>query len=167
MVQKAGVCVRSGMKIVEVRVAVTPDIPEINRLIDMAVMNWPMPTRLKRLASPILRYDLVDLGFLKVFVATFSGQVVGVAAWDIATLQVLPNGPGGLFHGLYVLPLFQGQGVGKKLMSTVFDDARCHHVNGLLIKAQRVSKNYFAHQGIQALSVDEGDYPYKYWKALA
>ena len=167
MVQKAGVCVRSSMKIVEVRVAVTPDIPEINRLIDMAVMNWPMPTRLKRLASPILRYDLVDLGFLKVFVATFNGQVVGVAAWDIATLQVLPNGPGGLFHGLYVLPLFQGQGVGKKLMSTVFDDARCHHVNGLLIKAQRVSKNYFAHQGIQALSVDAGAYTNKYWRALA
>ena len=167
MVQKAGVCVKQCMKIVEVRVAVAPDLPEINKLIDMAAMNWPMPTRLKRLASPILQYDLVDLGFLKVFVATFNGQVVGVAAWDIATLQVLPNEAGGLFHGLYVLPLIQGQGVGKKLMSTVFDDARCHQVNGLLIKAQRVSKNYFAHQGIQALSVDEGDYPYKYWKALA
>ena len=166
MVQKAGVCVSLFMKTVEVRGAVAPDLPKINKLIDMAVMNWPMPTRLKRLASPILRYDRVDLGFLKVFVATFNGQVVGVAAWDVATFQVQPDGADGLFHGLYVLPLIHGQGVGKKLMSTVFDDARCHQVNGLLIKAQRVSKNYFAHQGIQALSVVEGDYPYKYWKAL-
>jgi N-acetylglutamate synthase-like GNAT family acetyltransferase len=155
------------MKVVEVRTAVVSDLPEINYLIDKAVMNWAMPARLKRLASPILLYDRVDLEELRVFVATFNGQVVGIAACDIAPLQVLPNGPGGLFHGLYVLPLIQGQGVGKKLMLTVFHDAKCHQVNGLLIKAQRVSKNYFAHQGMQTLSVDGGEYPYKYWKALA
>jgi N-acetylglutamate synthase-like GNAT family acetyltransferase len=155
------------MKVVEVRTAVVSDLPEINYLIDKAVMNWAMPARLKRLASPILLYDRVDLEELRVFVATFNGQVVGIAACDIAPLQVLPNGPGGLFHGLYVLPLIQGQGVGKKLMLAVFHDAKCHQVNGLLIKAQRVSKNYFAHQGMQTLSVDGGEYPCKYWKALA
>lgn len=152
---------------IQIRSATVLDLPKINSLIGLAVMNWPMAKRLKRLAVPVLRYDQADLTFLEVLVATLRGEVVGVAAWDTTTSQVSPTGQGGLFHGLYVLPLIQGQGVGEKLMAAVFDDARGHQVKGLLIKAQRVSKSYFSHHGIQALAANDGDYPWRYWKALA
>ena len=131
-------------------------------------MNWPSPTRLKRLASlhPTITTRWI-VGISTSWVATLNRQVVGVAAWDSATSQTLPNGPGGLFHGLYVLPLIQRQGVGKGLMATVFEDARCHQVNGLLVKAQRISREYFAYQGMQALLFNEAEYPWRYWKDLA
>jgi GNAT superfamily N-acetyltransferase len=155
------------MESIQTRSAVVSGLPKINNLIGLAVMNWPMAKRLKRLGVPVLQYGQTDLAFLEVFIATFNGEVAGVAGWDPTISQVLPNGQGGLFHGLYVLPLIQGQGVGEKLMSTVFDDARRHQVSGLLIKAQRMSKEYFAHHGIQALAANDGEYPWWYWKALA
>ena len=141
---------RSRMKKLKLRRALAADLPKINSLIELAVINWPMAKRVKRLAVPVLQYDETDLAFLELHVAEYKDEVVGIAAWDATTSQNLPNGQGGLFHGLYVLPLIQGQGVGEKLMQAVFEDARARQVNGLLIKAQRVSKDYFAHQGIPA-----------------
>ena len=155
------------MKNFKVRRASPSDLPKINSLIELAVINWPMAKRVKRLAVPVLQYDETDLAFLEVHVASYKDEVVGIAAWDATTSQNLPNGQGGLFHGLYVLPLIQGQGVGEKLMQAVFEDARARQVNGLLIKAQRVSKDYFAHQGIPALAANDGEYPWQYWKELA
>ena len=142
-------------------------MPRINLLIELAVMNWPMANGMKRRAVPVLQYDEIDLKFLEVHVATIRGEIVGVAAWDATLSEALPNGQGGLFHGLYVLPLIQGQGVGETLMEAVFEDARIREVSGLLIKAQRVSKGYFSHQGIPALASNDGEYPWQYWKALA
>jgi GNAT superfamily N-acetyltransferase len=155
------------MKLLKARRAVPTDLPQINRLIELAVMNWPMAHRMKRRAAPVLQYDETDLQFLQVHVATIRDEIVGVAAWDATLSESLPNGQGGLFHGLYVLPLIQGQGVGETLMEAVFEDARIRDVSGLLIKAQRVSKGYFAHQGIPALAANEGEYPWQYWKQLA
>ena len=158
---------KSRMKNLRVRSALPADLPKINSLIELAVVNWPMAKRVKRLAVPVLQYDETDLAFLEVHVADYKDEVVGIAAWDATTLQNLPNGQGGLFHGLYVLPLIQGQGVGEKLMQAVFDDARARQVNGLLIKAQRVTKDYFAHQGIPAIAANDGEYPWQFWKELA
>ena len=155
------------MNLIKARRALKTDLPKINRLIELAVMNWPMAHRVKRRATPVLQYDETDLQFLKVHVATIKREIVGVAAWDATPSESLPNGQGGLFHGLYVLPLIQGQGVGESLMEAVFEDARILDVSGLLIKAQRVSKGYFAHQGIPALAANEGEYPWQYWKQLA
>lgn len=155
------------MKSIKAKSAVPSDLPQINKLIELAVMNWPMADRVKRRAVPVLQYDATDLEFLEVHVATIQGEIVGVAAWDATASESLPNGKGGLFHGLYVLPLIQGQGIGETLMEAVFEDARIHDMTGLLIKAQRVSKGYFAHQGIPALAANDGEYPWQYWKALA
>jgi len=158
---------RNRMKNLKARKAHQKDLPAINRLIERAVMNWPMAKRVKRLTVPVLQYDESDLAFFELHVATIRDEIVGVAAWDATATQNLPNGQGGLFHGLYVLPLIQGQGVGEKLMEAVFEDARVRQVNGLLIKAQRVSRGYFAHQGIPALAANDGEYPWLYWKKLA
>jgi N-acetylglutamate synthase-like GNAT family acetyltransferase len=154
------------MKMINARRAVVSDLPYINALIELAVLNWPMPNRVKRRAVPVLQYDETDQRFLEMHVATIKGEIVGVAAWDATLSESLPNGQGGLFHGLYVLPLIQGQGVGETLMEAVFEDARIREVSGLLIKAQRVSKCYFSHQGIPALTANNGEYPWQYWKEL-
>lgn len=155
------------MENIQIRSAKTSDLAKINQVIQSAVMNWPMLHRVKRLAVPVLQYNETDLDFYEVLVATFRDEVIGVAAWDSAPSQLLPNGQGGLFHGLYILPIIQRQGVGELLMDAVFDDARRHQTSGLLIKAQRVSRNFFEHHQIQAIAANESEYPWQYWKQLA
>ncbi|MDA0979003.1 MAG: GNAT family N-acetyltransferase, partial [Proteobacteria bacterium] len=93
-------------------------------------------------------------------------EVIGVAAWDPAPLQLLPNGPGGLFHGLYVLPVVRGQGVGERLMNAVYSEARVRRLPGLLIKAQRVSRDYFEHHQLEPLAANDSEYPWQFWKRL-
>ena len=68
------------MNLLKARYAIKTDLPQINRLIELAVMNWPMAHRVKRRATPVLQYDETDLEFLKVHVATIKGEIVGVAA---------------------------------------------------------------------------------------
>ena len=155
------------MENLNIRRANTNDLPKINQVIESAVMNWPMPTRLKRLATPALLYNATDLKFLELLVATYKKEIIGVAAWDAGLSQTLPNGKGGLFHGLYVLPLVQRQGVGERLMEAVFDDAKCHDVCGLLIKSQNVSRSFFESHKLPSLAANDNDYPWQYWKQLA
>ena len=155
------------MKNLKIRSATVSDLEKINLVIESAVMNWPLPNRVKRLAVPVLKYSATDLDFFETLVATYKEEVIGVAAWDAAPAQSLPNGQGGLFHGLYVLPVIQGQGVGEALMEAVFSDARTLNTRGLLIKAQRVSRNFFEHHHIQPLAAHDSEYPWQYWKRLA
>lgn len=152
------------MKNRAVRKADLLDMKDINQVIQSAIMNWPMPDRVKRLSVPVMRYSEHDLKFYEVFVATIHAEVIGVAAWDAAPNKSLPNGKGGLFHGLYVAPAVQGQGVGKSLMDAVFKDARTRNISGLLIRAQRVSRNFFEHHQMQPLATNDHEYPCQYWK---
>lgn len=150
-----------------IRPADLADLDQINRVIDAAVMNWPMPKRVKRLAVPVLKYDASDLMFYHLLVATFKNEVVGVAAWDATLSKPSSTKEGGLFHGLYVLPIVQGQGVGEMLMEAVFADARKQKTPGLLVKAQRVSRHYFETHDLEALVANDSDYPWQFWKQLA
>lgn len=155
-----------GMNTIKVRQIDPSELYACNLIIESAVLNWPLPERVKRLAVPVLKYDAVDLQYMKVFVATYAHEIVGVAAWDPSPVHELPTGDGGLFHGLYVLPLAQGQGVGVKLMEAVFADARTSDSLGLLIKAQRISQGYFEHHNFEALAANDSEYPWQYWKQL-
>lgn len=150
-----------------IRPATTDDLNAINQLITKAVLNWPMAHRVKRLSLPVLTYDACDMDHYQFLVATFNDQIVGVAAWDQEALQNLPNGKGALFHGLYVLPLVKGQGIGSRLMSAVFAAASGQEASGMLIKSQRVSRDYFEHQSLEALAANNDEYPWQYWKRLA
>ena len=152
---------------IEIHPAKLTDLPKINEVVLSAVMNWPAPHRLKRLAATVLQYDNTDLENLEVLVATFRGEIVGAAVWDPSPNHQLPNGNGGLFHGLFVLPIVRGQGIGKRLMDTVFAKARAKRTRGLLIKAQRVSRTYFEHQKLDPLAANDDEYPWQYWKRLA
>ena len=147
--------------------ATTVDLPRINFVIKSAIMNWPVPNRLRRLSVPIMQYRKEDMATLSVLVARLNGEILGIAAWDSEPTHRLPNGQGGLFHGLFVLPLVQYQGIGTRLMDAVFDEARKIQITGLLIKAQRVSRHYFEHQNLTPLAATKDEYPWQYWKQLA
>ncbi len=128
---------------------------DINQVIQSAIMNWPM-----------MRYSEHDLKWYDVFVATIRAEVIDVAAWNAAPNQWLSNGKGGRFHGLYVAPAIQGQGVGKSLMDAVFKGVRTRNISDLLIRAQRVSYNFFERHQMQALATSNHEYPCQYWKKL-
>mgnify|MGYP002870690723 FL=1 len=114
-----------------------------------------------------MQYRKDDMTNLSVLVARLNGQILGIAAWDSEPTHQLPNGHGGLFHGLFVLPLVQCQGIGTSLMNAVFDEARKTRTTGLLIKAQRVSRHYFERHNLTPVAATDDEYPWQYWKRLA
>jgi GNAT superfamily N-acetyltransferase len=136
----------------------------INRVIESAVLNWPTEKRMKRLAVPTLQYDAVDLDHYTVLVGELNDEVVAVAAWDPESNAA--THAGGLFHGLYVLPILQRLGLGRHLMDAVFESASERGLPGLLFKAQRVSRAYFERQGLELKASNEDEYPWQYWKRL-
>lgn len=144
------------MKFIKTRVALASDLSTINRTIESAVMNWPMQERVKRLSIPSLQYDEADLEDYDLLVAEYHEEIVGVAAW-------CPE----QFHGLYVLPVVQRQGIGRELMAQVFNAAKAKQVEGLLIKSQHVSRSFFEHEGLESLTSNDDEYPWQYWKQLA
>ena len=138
------------------------DLEGINKLIESAVMNWPMPTRLKRRAALVLQYDAVDLDHFSLFVCGRGAEILGVAALD------LHHSPGqGLLHGLFVLPIIQGHGIGKQLMQMAFDWAAENHLESVLIKAEGVSASYFHRLGLKPIDrLGPDDYPHQFEKIL-
>ena len=158
-------CVKA--TVITIHPATTVDLPRINFVIKSAIMNWPVPKRLRRLSVPVMQYRKEDLATLSVLVARLNGEILGIAAWDSEPNHRLPNGRGGLFHGLFVLPLVQYQGIGTSLMNAVFDEARKIRTTGLLIKAQRVSRRYFERHNLTPLAATDDEYPWQYWKRLA
>ena len=60
----------------------------------------------------------------------------------------------------------EGRGVGLLLMEVVFESARRRGLPGLIIKAHRISRSYFEHQGLERKSAGEGEDPWQYWKGL-
>ncbi len=153
---------------IQLRQATSGDLPAINRVIDAAVMGWKLPERVKRLALPSYRYDVLDLDHLEILVAdSLEDGVVAVAACEPANSADLPEGRAGLLlHGLYVDPRSQGQGVGQQLFRAVEEKLRQEGYDGLLVKAQPDATGFFQAMGMQGLEsrVPARDYPYRYWK---
>lgn len=153
--------------VITIHPATAVDLPRINFVIKSAIMNWPLPDRLRKITVPVLQYREDDMAALSVLVAKLNGEILGIAAWDSEPTHPLPNGLGGLFHGLFVLPLVQYQGIGTSLMNAVFDEARKIRTTGLLFKAQRVSRHYFERHNLTPLAATDDEYPWQYWKRLA
>ena len=133
------------------------DLEAINDVIAEAVLAWPLPERMKRLALPLLRYDEVDLRHFHAIGAYGLDSTIrpvdlfGVALWDQDAL-----------HGLYVRPEAQGRGIGRRLLESVAAHARQAGFARLLVKAERVSAGYFQQQGLTAAG-SEADYPYAFY----
>jgi GNAT superfamily N-acetyltransferase len=135
----------------------TKDLEAINDVIAEAVLAWPLPERMKRLALPLLCYDEVDLLHFHAIGAYGLDRTVrpvdlfGVALWDQDAL-----------HGLYVRPEAQGRGVGRQLLESVASQARQAGIARLLVKAERVSAGYFQRQGL-TVAGSEAAYPYAFY----
>ena len=144
------------------RPATRDDLTAINRVISSAILNWPMSERARRLAVPVSQYDETDIGELELFVCVHRNEVIGVAAYNPEYC-----GKTGLLHGLYVLPIVQGQGIGKALMQEVFRAATAREQTGVLVKAQRVSAGYFEHCHLERVESAANEYPYQYFKPVS
>jgi GNAT superfamily N-acetyltransferase len=156
-----------------IRLAGAEDLPAVNAVVEAAVMAWPLPLRLRRLSLPVLTYDAADAADYEILLREDGGRhPVGVAAWraqpaDAGCAPELP--PHALLHGLYVHPVEQRRGVGRALQRTVARRAEERGLAGILVKAERVSTNYFAGCGYRPLAVPQdqpGAYPYRFWIPL-
>ncbi|WP_018867580.1 MULTISPECIES: GNAT family N-acetyltransferase [unclassified Thioalkalivibrio] len=149
------------------RAARPEDLDAINRLVAEAIEDWPLPERVRRLALPAYRYTEADRMFLDMVVLECAGDVVGVAAWEAAGAQELPEGiPDGLLlHGLYVGRAARGQGVGRQLVEASRAAAREAGVAGVLVKAQASAAGFFAAMGFVPVPVRDRDrdYEQRYW----
>ena len=142
------------------------DLPEINRIISMAVLGWPLPQRVKRLALPMLQYDVIDFEHYAALVCTRE-TMLGCALWLNEEITFAAQYRGGLLHGLYVDPAAQSQGIGGKLLHEVFSRAANAGLGGMLVKAERVSRGFFERCGMELMPQHHAnDYPYRYWKQL-
>ncbi|MGA8862592.1 MAG: GNAT family N-acetyltransferase [Gallionella sp.] len=156
---------------IKLRPATAADLVAVNQIIERAVCTWNLPERVKRLALPTYRYNAYDLQHLHIVIAEHSAAgVIGVAAWEAASVRDCPRGLRGmLLHGLFVDPDQQRRGAGTLLLSAAAAAARESGYDGLLVKAQADAEGFFRSQGLQPLAADEAsrDYPHRFWLDLA
>lgn len=153
----------------KIRSANKDDLSTINQIIEMAVMTWQLPERVKRLALPSYRYNELDLTHYAIVVAEANNRIIGVAAWDTGLHQGPANKLGLLLHGIYVHPEYQRQGIGTELFNAAEDAGRAKEMDGLLVKAQIDAEGFYQSQGLVKLETEdlERDYASRYWKSLS
>jgi GNAT superfamily N-acetyltransferase len=159
----------NGDPIVYCRVAQRDDLAAINQIITDAVMVWPMVERAKRLILPVLCYSENDFDYYKILLWIDNQQIVGVAIWDAKRPIETVKGYAKLLHGLYVAPSSQGQGIGRALMAEVKARVTASDacLDGLLVKAERVSISFFEHCGLERMTIlSMEEYPYQFWQPL-
>jgi N-acetylglutamate synthase-like GNAT family acetyltransferase len=148
----------------KIRPGTRDDLDAINAVIESAVLNWPMAERVKRLSLSSLKYDATDLSHLEAYVCERGNEIIGVATLDHHHGN---EDSQGLLHGLYVLPIVQGQGIGRRLLRETFENARRHNLDTVFVRAERVSAEYFRHQDLESIEpANDAAYPYLFSKTL-
>lgn len=160
---------KSGSK-TEVRPLTSEDLDAANSVVEAAVMTWDLPARVKRLSIPVYRYHSHDLEHLTLVAAEDpKGAIVALAAWEPASTADTPCGARGLLlHGLYVVPVLHGTGIGSRLFDAAIEAALRSGYAGLLVKANPAAREFFAARGMQHLATQDTrrDYPYRFWADL-
>jgi predicted N-acetyltransferase YhbS len=155
---------------IEIRPATKIDLDAINRVVEAAMMTWNLPERVKRLSLPSYRYTNIDFEHLDVVVAEDDQQnIIGVAAWERADTKDAPAEKSALLlHGIYVVPVHQQNGIGRRLFKTAEAAVRIYDYDGLLVKAQDDANGFFISQGMTKLKSHDPvrDYANRFWKAI-
>lgn len=153
------------------RAATKSDLDAINKVIEAAVMTWPLADRVKRLSLPTYKYNELDLQHLHIVVAeNTAGEITGVAAWCPAKTADTPrNKTALLLHGIYVHPSQHRKGIGSQLFQAAEQMAREQKLQGLLVKAKAGSELFYQAHGMEKLTVEDADREFvnRYWKLLA
>jgi len=146
------------------------DLLAVNEVIESAIHTWELPARVKRLSMPSYRYSEYDLDFLDLVVAEAEGiGIVGVAAWEQADAGDAPAGHSALLlHGIYVVPDQHRKGVGTQLFKAAEKAASSRGLDGVLVKAQPGSGDFFFALGLERVPVEDHrrDYPHRFWKPV-
>jgi len=153
---------------IHIRPADITELDAINHVIELAVMSWPLPERVKRLSLPSYRYDAMDFKALEVVVALHDRDIVGVAAWETADPKETPvEGPALLLHGIYVDPAHYRRGIGRLLFRQAERAVHAHGHEGLLVKAQASADGFFLSLGMHRLNPEDPErhYANRFWKA--
>ena len=142
------------------------DLPEVNAVVEQAIMGWNLPERVKRLSLPGYRYDSADLAHQQGLVARdAAGRIVGVAVWEAAPDEAVP-GASNVYrlHGLYVAPTRQRQGIGRRLLAAVIHAVCDSGADSLVIRAQTDAVPFFQAMGLEHLPVADParDYPNRF-----
>jgi GNAT superfamily N-acetyltransferase len=142
------------------------DLAAANVVVTQAIDSWPLSPRVKRLVLPSYHYQAHDLDHLRLLGARLHGQLVGLVAFENAKPADVPDGRSGLqVHGLFVDPAHHGRGIGSRLFARARDAAIEQGLDGVLVKAERQARGFFARQGMRELPVrnPEKDYPHRFW----
>lgn len=155
---------------ITLRAAANNDLQDINALIAEAIDSWQLPQRVKRLSAPSYFYNQLDLQHMEIILAVDEAQrILGVAAWEEASPQDLPQNKSGLLlHGIFVVPAHHHQGIGSMLMKRAKLAARQQNLDGLLVKAQSDAIGFFLAQDMKKLPLTEQqrNYENRFWKSV-
>ncbi len=155
---------------IHIRPAEISELDAVNHVIELAVMSWKLPERVKRLSLPSYRYDAADFRALEVVVGLHGRDVVGVAAWESADPGETPvEGPALLLHGIYVDPAHHRRGIGRLLFREAERALHAHGYRGLLVKAQESANGFFLSLGMHRLDPEDPErhYANRFWKAAS
>lgn len=155
---------------IDIRPAETSELDAINHVIELAVMSWKLPERVKRLSLPSYRYDAMDFKALEIVVALHDREIVGTAAWESADPKETPvEGDALLLHGIYVDPGHHHRGIGRLLFREAERAVHAHGYAGLLVKAQESANGFFLAQGMHRLEPADParHYANRFWKPAA
>jgi predicted N-acetyltransferase YhbS len=153
---------------IHIRPADITELDAINRIIELAVMSWTLPERVKRLSLPSYRYDAIDFRALEVVVALHDRDIVGVAAWETADPKETPvEGSALLLHGIYVDPAHHHRGIGRLLFREAERAVHAHGYEGVLVKAQASADGFFLSLGMHRKNPEdpERQYANRFWKS--
>jgi GNAT superfamily N-acetyltransferase len=144
---------------------------EVNAIIAAAIDSWPLPARLRRLATPVLAYREDDFDAYAIALVRATGPSDSAFGVVARCFEITPADESYLFvHGLYLLPVLQRRGVGRQLLRQLEGEAAAAGARGVLIKAERVALPFFLRAGYTQLGPDAalgGDYPYRCWRELS
>jgi GNAT superfamily N-acetyltransferase len=143
------------------------ELAAINAVIEAAIETWDIAPRVKRLALSSYRYESEDFDHLDFVGALVDGRLAGILALEPAAATVGTEGPM-LVHGLYVEPPMHGTGIGSALVDAAKRVARERGSTGLLVRAERNARTFFAHLGFAPLPVADAqrDYPHRLFLPL-
>lgn len=155
---------------IKIRPAIQADLDNVNRVIEIAVMGWNLPERVKRLSLPSYHYTLLDFEHFEFQVAEDEQQkIVAVAAWEPAESKDIPEEQTALLlHGIYVDPAYQHKGIGHQLFQCAEQAARQQQYDGLVVKAQEDANGFFIYEGMSQLPIEDSSRQYanRFWKQI-